>query len=307
MLTEGLAVIKQYLKMIRLHIIVGGLLAFTVGALLGLANGGVFNPTVFAICYATIFFGDLSTHFSNDYFDVKQDKARQKKSLFSHYNVLTDNPQMLSSTRKIAFTLLAISLLISALAVIFQIAPLTLLLIMIGANFLGWFYSSPPVRLVSMGLGETAIALAVGFAIPSVGYLSSKGAIDGWYGIFAVPFILYAFMLALSLEGPDVEGDRLGDKKTLGATKGAGAVFTVAFGLALAAFLVFLFFALQTSLPVNLYVITALSTIPLAAGLFGLLQIRKEKNPQIPSAINVVSLFTINLLIVAYLTLILCF
>ncbi len=293
--------IRQYLKMIRLHIIVGGLLAFTVGALLGIANGGVLTPTAFVVCYATVFFGDLSTHFSNDYFDVKQDKARNKKSLFSHNNVLTNNPEMLQQTKKIAVALLAVSLLISAFAVILNIAPLMLLLIMIGANFLGWFYSSPPLRLVSRGLGEAAIALAVGFVIPAAGYLSSKGAIDSWYGIFAVPFIFYAFMLALSLEAPDIETDRLGDKKTLGVTKGVKAVFALAFSLALAAFVVFLYFAMQTTnSPLNLWVMTAFSTVPLAAGLFGLLQTLKGKNTQIPSAINVVTLFTINLLICGY-------
>jgi 1,4-dihydroxy-2-naphthoate polyprenyltransferase len=299
-------VIRQYLKMIRPHIVVGGLLAFTVGALLGIANGGVFTPTAFVVCYATVFFGDLSTHFSNDYFDVKQDKTRQK-SLFSHNNVLTDNPEMLSFTKKIAVALLAVSLLISAVAVILQIAPLMLLLIMIGANFLGWFYSSPPLRLVSRGLGEVAIALAVGFVIPAAGYLSSKGAIDSWYGIFVVPFILYAFMLALSLEAPDIENDRSGDKKTFGVTKGARAVFTLTFCLALAAFFVFLYFAFQTTdSPVNFWVMTAFSTVPLAAGLFCLLKALKGKNTQIPSAINVVTLFTINLLICGYLIVTVC-
>jgi 1,4-dihydroxy-2-naphthoate octaprenyltransferase len=199
------------------------------------------------------------------------------------------------------------SLSISAFAVVFQIAPMMLLFIMIGANFLGWFYSAPPLRLVSRGLGGVAIALAVGFVIPAAGYLSSKGAIDSWYGLFVVPFILYGFMLALSLEAPDVEGDRLGDKKTLGVTKGAGAVFTVAFSVSFASFLIFLCFAFQTVIsPVDISVITAFSSIPLAAGLLGLLQILKGKNAQIPSAINVVSLFTINLLIIVYLTAMLC-
>ena len=299
--------VKQYLKIIRLHIVAGGLLAFAVGALLGLANGGIFNPLYFAVCYATVFFGDLSTHFSNDYFDVEQDKARHKKLLFSNNNILTHNPEMLPLTKKIAVALLVISLLISSLAVVFNIAPLILLLIMIGANFLGWFYSSPPLRLVSRGLGEVAIALAVGFAIPAAGYLSSKGTIDNGYGLFAVPFILYGFMLALSLEAPDVEDDCLGDKKTLGVTKGVEAVFTLAFSSAFVAFSVLLYFALQTDiLPPNLSVITAFSSIPLVAGLIGLLQIRKGKNAQIFSVINVVSLFTINLLILGHLIVILC-
>lgn len=292
--------------MIRPHIVLGGLLAFTVGALLGIANGGSFNPSVFAVCYATIFFGDLSTHFSNDYFDVKQDRLRQKKALFSQRKVLIDNPEMQSSAKKVAVVLLAISLLISALTVAFQIAPLMLLLIMIGANFLGWFYSAPPLRLVSKGLGELTIALAVGFAIPAVGYLSSKSVIDSWYGIFAVPFILFAFMLALSLEAPDTESDRLGGKKTLGATIGVRAVFVLAFFVAFAVFLIFLLFALTTVVAAaNLWIFVVFSSIPLAANCIGLIQVFRGKNVQTPSSINVVSLFIVNLLIVVYLAIIL--
>lgn len=292
--------------MIRPHIVLGGLLAFTVGALLGIANGGSFNPSVFAVCYATIFFGDLSTHFSNDYFDVKQDRLRQKKALFSQRKVLIDNPEMQSSAKKVAVVLLAISLLISALTVAFQIAPLMLLLIMIGANFLGWFYSAPPLRLVSKGLGELTIAVAVGFAIPTVGYLSSKSVIDSWYGIFAVPFILYAFMLALSLEAPDAESDRLGGKKTLGATIGVRAVFVLAFFVAFAVFLIFLLFALTTVVAAaNLWIFTVFSSIPLAASVSGLTKMPKEKNVQMSSTINVISLFIVNLLIVVYLAIIL--
>jgi 1,4-dihydroxy-2-naphthoate polyprenyltransferase len=299
-------VIKQYLKIIRLHIIIGGILAFAVGALLGVANGGVFNPVNFAVCYATVFFGDLSTHFSNDYFDVKQDKGEQKKPLFSHHNVLTGNPAMLPSTRKIAVALLSASLLISIFAVAFKIAPLMLLLVAIGGNFLGWFYSAPPLRLVSKGLGETAIALAVGFAIPAAGYLSSKGTIDSGYGLFAVPFVLYGFMLALSLEAPDVACDCLGDKKTLGVTKGVKAVFNLAFIVTFAAFLMFLYFAMSTpDLPVNFYVVSAFSSIPLLAGLISLHQTRKGKDTQIFSAVNVLSLIIINMLIIGYLAVIL--
>lgn len=304
--TEGYAVIRQYLRMIRPHIVVGGLLAFTVGALLGIINGGSFNPIVFAVCYATIFFGDLSTHFSNDYFDVQQDKLRQKISLFSYRKVLIDNPEMQPYAKKIAVVLLMVSLLISALAVAFQIAPLMLLLIMIGANFLGWFYSAPPLRLVSKGLGELTIAVAVGFAIPAVGYLSSKGAIDSWYGIFVVPFIFYAFILALCLEAPDTESDRLGGKKTLGATIGVKAVFVLAFFVAFVAFLIFILFALTTSASAaNLWVFTVFSIIPLAANCIGLMQVFRGKNVQTPSSINVVSLFTINLMIIGYLAIIL--
>jgi 1,4-dihydroxy-2-naphthoate octaprenyltransferase len=102
----------------------------------------------------------------------------------------------------------------------------------LGANFLGWFYSAPPLRLVSRGLGEVAIALAVGFGIPAVGYLAVKGQFDSWFMLFALPFVLYGFMLALSLEASDVEVDRLGNKKTFGE-KGVHAVFGLVFAFSL--------------------------------------------------------------------------
>ncbi len=297
--------VEQYLKIIRLHIVVGGLLAFAVGALLGLANGGIFNPLYFVVCYATVFFGDLSTHFSNDYFDVKQDKARHKKLLFSSNNVLTDNPEMLPLAKNSGCSSCDIAS-DFVFCGYFQYCPFGVGVDNDWSQFFG-FYSSPPLRLVSRGFGEFAIALAFGFAIPAAGYLSNKGAIDNWYGLFVVSFILYGFMLALSLEASDVEDDRLGDKKTLGVTKGVGAVFTLTFSSAFIAFLVLLYFALQPAiLQVNLFVITTFSSIPLVAGLIGLLQVRKGKNAQMFSAINVVSLFTINLLILGYLIVILC-
>lgn len=293
---------REFLRIIRPHIIAGGILAFSLGSLLGLASGGRFNSINFAVCYSTVFFGDLSTHFSNDYFDFKHDQTTKKKSMFSGRRILVNNPEMLPWTKRIAQALLCISLLVAGLSVALKIAPIEIFLVMIGANFLGWFYSAKPLRLVSKGLGEVAIALAVGFAIPAVGYLSSKGSFEGLFIFFFIPFILYGLMLALSLEAPDVEGDYLGDKKTLGVVKGTAALFAAALFAAISAFCIFLFNSfLYASSTINLSVITAFSTIPLIASLLGLINTRKKNNPQISSVINVASLFVINLLIIAYL------
>jgi 1,4-dihydroxy-2-naphthoate octaprenyltransferase len=205
--------IRQYLKMIRLHIVAGGILAFTLGAMIALVNGGAFNPLRFMVFYAMIFFGDLSTHFSNDYFDVDQDRLRTVRGIFSGSNVLVSNPQMRRPARAVSLALLGVSIIIAAAAVAVGFAPLEFLLVALTVNFLGWFYSAPPLRLVSRGLGEAAIALAVGVGIPAASYLSVMGYFDGLFGLLALPFLLYGFMLAFSLEAPDVEVDRLGDKK----------------------------------------------------------------------------------------------
>jgi 1,4-dihydroxy-2-naphthoate polyprenyltransferase len=293
---------QQYLKMVRPHIVAGGLLAFTVGAFLGVANGGDFSPINFILFYATVFFGDLSTHFSNDYFDVQEDKLAQRRKFFSKDKILTTNPNLLPLTKKLSITLLSMSLVLAALSVVLQVAPIELLLIMLGANFLGWFYSAPPLRFVSRGLGEAAIALAVGFAIPASGYLSVKGQLDGWYWFFFLPFVLYGFILALSLEAPDVEGDRLGNKKTFGVAHGVRKVFGLALALSAAAFVIFLFYALQINASsINFKAVAAFAAVPVVAGILSLLGVQKQKSAQTLSSINVCSLIAFNVLMIAYL------
>lgn len=295
------AQIRQLLKIIRPHIVAGGLLAFLLGALLALANGGNFDFSRVALFYAIVFFGDLSTHYSNDYFDVKADQNAEKKKFFSGSIILINNPTLRPLARKLALTFLALSLALAALAVIFGFAPFELLIITFAANFLGWFYSAPPLRLVSRGLGELAIALAVGFGIPALGYLSVKGAFDLWFTFFVLPFVLYGFMLALSLEAPDIEVDGKSDKKSLGVLKGErfvlGAIFAAAFG----ASLLFAILALTTEWRFEFLVVTTFSTVPFATGLTGFIMSNHKALVNRFSAANVFSLFLFNLLTVSYL------
>jgi 1,4-dihydroxy-2-naphthoate octaprenyltransferase len=294
--------IVKYLEMIRLHIVAGGILAFTVGALLALANGGVFIPTHFIVFYTMIFFGDLSTHFGNDYFDVEADRLNPAKTALSGRKVLAANPHMMRPVRVISLSLLCLSLLSAVLAVTFQLAPVEFLLVAVGVNFLGWFYSAPPIRLVSRGLGEVAIALAVGVGIPAAGYLSVMGHYDLWFGLIALPFLLYGFMLALSLEAPDVHVDRLSNKKTLGAIRGKLAVFRLAFVIALAALVFFVGYALWFDISVvNFYAFAAFAAVPAIAGFVSWVCIYCGKKAELFSLVNVLSLFVINVLIVIYL------
>jgi len=75
-----LHVANKVLKIIRKHIVLGGILAFTLGALLAAANGGIFDPWRSALFYAIVFFGDLSTHYSNDYYDTEITSMLKRKS-----------------------------------------------------------------------------------------------------------------------------------------------------------------------------------------------------------------------------------
>ena len=295
-------VLPKIIKIIRIHIVLGGALAFTLGALLATANGGTIDPVRVALCYAVVFLGDLSTHYSNDYFDVEVDKYATQKKFFTGSTILVANPQLRSLSKSISVSLLATSSVLAAVLVSFYGLPIEFLVITLAANFLGWIYSAPPARLISRGLGEVTVAVATGFAIPGVGYLAVRGQFDPLFACFAVPFMMYGLILSLSLEAPDFEVDRKGGKRNLVVRKGEGKVFSAITALAVSATVAFCVYAWQIAPAIlNLGVVALFSVVPLAAGALGLVSVLRKKSVDRFSTLNIASLFAFNVLMVSYL------
>ena len=201
-------------RVMRPHIVAGGFLGYLLGALLALNLGGGFNPVHFALGYAVVLAGDLSTHFSNDYFDVEIDRDSPPKA-FGRSNALVAHPGTRPAALSTAIFFSAAALTVAAFMVVMGVSPPTLLWVAASAVALGWMYSSPPARLNARGLGEATIAVGTGFAVPAVGYVAAAGVLDDTLLLVSVPLMLYGFVLSLSLELPDMEVDRSHGKKTI--------------------------------------------------------------------------------------------
>jgi len=186
--------------------------------------------------------------------------------------------------------------------VLFLGAPIEFFVVILAASLVGWFYSAPPLRLTSRGLGEVAVGCVTGFAIPALGYLAVRGQFDPLFVYFAVPFVMYGFMLSLSLEAPDVEVDRKGGKRNFAVRKGERSVFFLILALAVSATLTFFVCGwLVTSAVVDLGVVVLFSIAPLTAGLLGFVGVFQKREVKRFSALNVASLFAFNMLMIAYL------
>jgi 1,4-dihydroxy-2-naphthoate octaprenyltransferase len=129
-------------------------LAFSIGTLLGVLNGGVFSLSHVILGYLVVFCGDLSSHYSNEYYDVDVDQYVQKRKVFAGKGILVDNPRLRPISWSISITLLVLSIVFAGITVLWYDVPVVFILITIGANLLGWFYSAPPLRLTARGLGE---------------------------------------------------------------------------------------------------------------------------------------------------------
>jgi 1,4-dihydroxy-2-naphthoate octaprenyltransferase len=294
--------LPNILRIIRFHIVAGGVLAFSLGALLALASGGSFDPARVVLAYVVMLLGDLSAHYSNDYFDVEVDKHIEQKKVFAGSAILVNHPNLRSVSKSISISLLACSNILAVAIFLFLGAPIEFFIVILGASLVGWFYSAPPLRLTSRGFGEIAVACVTGFAIPGLGYLAVRGQFDPLFVYFAVPFVMYGLMLSLSLEAPDAEIDRKGGKRNFAVRKGARNVFLLILGLAVSAMLMFLVYSwLVTSAVLDIGVMVLFSIVPLTAALVGFVGVFQKKGVNRFSALNIASLFIFNMLTVAYL------
>jgi 1,4-dihydroxy-2-naphthoate octaprenyltransferase len=290
------------LKIIRVHIVAGGFLAFSLGALLALVAGGSFDTARFGLGYVVMLLGDLSTHYSNDYFDVEVDSYIMRKKFFAGSNILVSNPNLRSLTRSISVALLFSSNLLAVGLVLFLGVPIEFFMVILSASLVGWFYSAPPLRLISRGFGEVAVACVTGFAIPGLGYLAFRGQFDPLFFYFAVPFVMYGLMLSLSLGVPDVEVDLKGGKRSLAVRKGERGVFLLILALAFSATSAFFVYScLVTFAVVDVGVVAIFSMVPLISGLVGVAGVFQKRDVHHFSALNVASLFVFNALMVVYL------
>ncbi len=254
-------------RVIRPHMVAGGFLGYLLGALLALNHGAQFNPVHLALGYAVVLAGDLSTHYSNDYFDVEIDRDSPVKA-FGRSNALVEHPWARPAALSAAIFFSAAALTVAASMVVTGVSPPTLLWVTASAVALGWMYSSPPARLNARGLGEATIAVGTGFAVPAVGYVATAGALDGTLLLASVPLMLYGFVLSLCLELPDLEVDGSHGKRTLVVALGRRRAAQLAVLVTAAASIIF---TVSTAGRVEgSWLPPLLSSAPLAAALSGM-------------------------------------
>jgi len=257
------------IRMGRFRFLAAGALCFLLGYLLALRMGSPWDPARLLLGYAIFGCGHLSVHYSNEYYDRHADRKGTVGAFSGGTGILVARPELAPAARRIALSLIGVSL---ALAIVFQILyrpePWFLLFVAAG-NLLGWFYSAPPLSLAYRGLGEAATVLGLGFMMPATGYLMAKGTLDPAIFLVCLPLLPLGYFFILAVELPDMEGDRAGGKRTAVVRMGREAAQRSIAAAALIATILCLFLGIFWPGPPAdmLKVLAAISVIPLAAGI----------------------------------------
>ena len=230
------------LRLARLHFLIPGFMIYVMGYLLAILNGASWDITKFLFGYLILGCAHVSVSFSNDYFDRKSDVNSVHTTFSGGSKVLVDHPQLENLALGLAMFFLVASA-IATLVFTFVFAySYWFVVFAIFGGLLGWFYTAPPLKFAYRKLGEVVTVLALGLMMPGIGYFVAYGSIDLFFAFFIFPLSCYGFLFILTVEMPDVENDRLGNKINVLVKWGIQTGMGISFVLALAGTLSLLVF-----------------------------------------------------------------
>jgi 1,4-dihydroxy-2-naphthoate octaprenyltransferase len=216
------AQLRAFLKLGRPKFLFGGLLLFALGSVLGTQQTLGINWPRYVWGQATITAAQWMTHYSNDYFDLDADRANSTPTRWSGGSrvllsgAVAPRAALATSAGLGSAALIAACMLAARPDSPRFVLPLALLIIL-----LSWFYSSPPLRLSSRGLGEATTAFVVTLLTPLFGFYVQSGSLHPSLFLACFPLCCLQFSMLLTIELPDAAGDATQGKRTLVVRRGA--------------------------------------------------------------------------------------
>ena len=209
--------IKRLFHATRPKFFPASVLPVITGSLWGAYAANAFDPYVFILALLATVCVHAASNVLNDVGDetIGTDRLNEQRiypytggSRFIQMDILSQ-----SGMARLGYGLLLIAASLG-LALILEKGP-AILLFGIAGIALGTLYSLGPMRLSSMGIGETAVAVAFG-VLPVTGAAWLQGAsIDAALILFSIPVSMWVGAILLINEVPDIEADGATGKHTL--------------------------------------------------------------------------------------------
>jgi 1,4-dihydroxy-2-naphthoate polyprenyltransferase len=246
-----MAKIKHWLLLSRLPFLSVMIAPYILGALLAARLSGKFSLAVFLLGLCGSCFVQLVAHYSGEVYDLKEDRLSitlEKNFFTGGSQVLVENHIPPKKVNILIWVVVLLALLTGAiLQFYFKTGKWTLLLGILGI-ICGFFYSKPPLRWVSRGVGEVLIAFAFGWLAVNAGFYIQASRFDILATLASFPIACAVVNIILINEYPDYPADKQTAKLNmlvrLGKNKGA-----VIYALLVACSGITFFLALTKGLP----------------------------------------------------------
>jgi 1,4-dihydroxy-2-naphthoate octaprenyltransferase len=260
--------------------LLGGVLVYALGAGVARYLGIEIQWWIYLLGQAYVTTMQLSAHYLNEYFDSPADQHNPNRTIFSGGSGAVGEGKLSRNTVLLA-ALTTLTILASLTVLLLQTgqgSPLVVLVISL--MFLGsFFYSSPPIRLVSSGYGELTTSIIVANLVPIFAFLLQYGDFHRLLALTTFPLTAIHMAMMVVFEFPDYATDIKFNKKTLLVRMGWERGMDLHNSLILGGFLL-IGIAASFNLPLP---IALPAFLPLPLGLFQIWQLRRISDGMKPN------------------------
>jgi 1,4-dihydroxy-2-naphthoate octaprenyltransferase len=196
------------LVLARAHFLLGGVVMFTMGAIVASAEGASLEFARLAWGQVGVSAIQLMTHFVNEYYDAERDGLVKTRTLFTGGSGVLPAGRLRSDVAVGGAVVGALVGIVVTFTVGWPVAAVYALGLIVGYS-----YSAPPLRLMTRGLGEIAAAITVALLSPMAGYGVAAGRLSDTMVWLGLPLLAMSTAFMIAVELPDYEADRPTGKK----------------------------------------------------------------------------------------------
>ena len=264
--------VRLLFQLSRPLFLLGGALLYALGVGIARYLGTPIDWSLYLMGQAYVTTMQLSAQYLNEYFDAQADQDNPRRTPFSGGSGAVGEGKLSQETVMWA-ALTTLTILASLTVLLISVVSLTPLLVgIVVLAFVGsFFYSTPPIRLVSSGYGELTTSILVANLVPMFAFALQTGELHRLLVMSTFPLTALHLAMMIVFEFPDYLNDLKYEKLTLLARVGWERGMVLHNLLVLTAFLL-LGLAAVFGLPLAI-VLPAL--IPLPIGLLQIWQMRR--------------------------------
>ena len=233
--------ILAWLKIVRLQFYPMTWVAYSLGAVAASSSFQKCDLRVYGVGYLALFFVELSTILTNEYYDYDTDRLNKNAGPFTGGTRMLVEGKLGFHEVKIGI-LTALVLVVGSGSMLIRInpgvSPFSISLLLLIGVFLGLGYTAPPFKFSYRGLGELTVGLTHSPYVILCGYIFQGGSWQSPLPWLLCTPLFFATLGAITLAGiPDRLADQEVSKKVLAVIFGPrGAVILASFFVCIAAF-----------------------------------------------------------------------
>jgi 1,4-dihydroxy-2-naphthoate octaprenyltransferase len=258
--------LHAFLRLSRPSFLAGGFVGGALGTAVAAFERGTVDWRAYVVVQLTLSSLHLMVHYANDYFDRESDRLTVRTDVSGGSGALVDG----SLEPKVAIVSAYVCLALGIAGIVAQgiLGMRAASVICALVALFAWWYSAPPVRLLSRGLGELDTTLVVAILLPLAAYAAQTQNIDRLAVASVLPGAAAIFAMMLCVEVPDQAPDAATGKHNLVVRFDSRAI-SAAIVVAVAAVAIALILAVLVGAPRSLLIVE-LVAIPTAIQLIRL-------------------------------------